>query len=153
MLEVIKKNITHDWYDYFKVRIYFIKDFQDQKNTDRWQYNEYSNNLLEYFIPYILDNFKQQYSECENYKFVICYLNQVNTTYGIDIFEINRLLYIKLPNNKEYDDFLLLLLYSYLKNILKSKNIYIYSFDEYKWWNDKRQNNDNYANYKLEYKG
>ena len=153
VLDLIKKKIPYKDYIYFKVRITFIEKFQkNPSDINRHTYNKYSTDLLEYFIPYILDYFKLQYPDYNNYNFVICCLNQVNNKYNI--FQTNTLLYIMLPNNKEYDDFLLLLLYSYFKNILKSEHIYIYSFDDYQWWpNDKNaKNGDKYDNYKLEFK-
>ena len=125
-----------------------IKTHQEEKgkkhNTeDRDTYDEKSNYLLINFLPYILTYVKTNRPAIIDYKFVICCKYQIERKkFTFDMYTESSLDYIFIRSYGEDDDFLLLLLYSYFKNILKLKetNILILSRDNYEWWPNDNEN-------------
>ena len=125
----------------FKSRIDYINNHQStSKHTEEEKnlYEEKSYYLLIHFLPYIITYVKKNTPDISEYKFVICCKNQVvpRDKFKFTFETKNELVYIFVASYGEDDDLLLLLLYSYLKNILNKRNIFILSRDNYDWWDD-----------------
>jgi len=114
------------------------------------EYRKITGILLFDFMPYIL-----YYMGLENpgYKFIICEMNTDNKQSIVKFHKHSSYdwYFITLPEVKELDDLLLLVLYSYFKNIKKIKNIYIFSSDQYGWWSRTRLHYDYNYDYTLTY--